>query len=118
MKDIELPPSEDLFMEVLAARARLGETIWTFGNNTAAIARRLEAKGLIHTMHGMVDKTFRAGLTEAGRASWLANDYTSPLARKVSAHLEKLNGTAKAAVALLSGLTEVEIEELGGVREG
>lgn len=113
----ELPPTEDLFMEVLAARARLGETWWTFGTNTRKTAKSLEAKGLIDTMHGVVERTFRARLTDKGAKDVLASNYTPPIYADVKAALAKLDGTRKAAVALLSGLPSYEIDGLGGVRE-
>lgn len=114
----ELPPTEDLFMEVLAARARLGERLWTFGNNTMKTAKSLEAKGFVDIMHGVTEKTFRASLTEAGREEVFGNGYVPPLHRHVQEALDRLDGTRKAAVALLAGLPMYEIDELGGVREG
>lgn len=79
----DLTPSQDLFMEVLSARYRTGERLWTFETRHAKTSQVLEAKGLITTMHGIVEKTFRASLTEAGRSLYLDSEYESPIERKL-----------------------------------
>ncbi|UYP17721.1 hypothetical protein OED52_13675 [Rhodococcus sp. Z13] len=76
-----MTPTEDLIMEVLAARTRLGHILWTFAaNRTAtAAARSLERRGLITMMHGITERTFRARLTQAGRDEYLTPDYVAPI---------------------------------------
>ncbi len=65
-----LTPTEELILDVLGARTRLGHLIWTFGSNGTATraARSLERQGLIVYMNGVVEKTFRAYLSEEGKA--------------------------------------------------
>lgn len=87
---MKLTPTEDLILEVLAARYRLGENLWTFDTSTRPSALKLESKGLINVTHGIVEKTYRASLTAAGMDMAISPTYTSPteaevvkLARKV-----------------------------------
>lgn len=83
-----LTPTEELIMEVLGARLRLGEDMWTLGDSTKAAARKLEARDLITMTHGIVEKTYRASLTRKGTDMALSSDYTSPLEDR-SARLER-----------------------------
>lgn len=80
---MKLTPTEDLLIEVLAARFRLGERLWTFDTSTRKAALKLESKGLINLMHGIVEKTYRASLTEAGKALVIDASYSSPLEAEV-----------------------------------
>lgn len=79
-----MTPTEELIMEVLAARYRLGEHFWTFSRKTAITkaAKSLEDKGLIFLMNGQVERTFRAGLTETGKAEVISKNYLSPAEKK------------------------------------
>jgi len=76
-----LPPTQYLVLEVLAARHRLGENLWPFRSTLAPALRRLEQLGLVWTMHGSVENTVRAGLTEAGRDAVLSSTYIPPVFR-------------------------------------
>jgi hypothetical protein len=80
-----LTPTEDLFMEVLAARHRCGENVWTFEDRHTRTAKTLAAKGLIGWKSGIVEKTILAWFTEAGRTEWLSADYVPPILRPVDA---------------------------------
>jgi hypothetical protein len=79
MTEIILTPSEDLMIEALIARARLGETLWTFDSRHKATAEKLEAKGLVHWKHGVVDKTIMVFLTSKSKKEWLSHKYVPPL---------------------------------------
>jgi hypothetical protein len=72
------PPVQSLILETLGARFRLGETLWTFDTKTRAAARALEIAGMITTMHGIMENTYRASLTERGKASVLDPHYRPP----------------------------------------
>lgn len=74
-----MTPTEDLFMEVLAGRARCGEQVWTFGREHLRTAKSLEAEGLIIWKHGVVEGTIIAFLTDEGRRRWLSGDYQTPI---------------------------------------
>lgn len=77
-----LTPTEDLVMEVLAARYRLGEHLWTFDSRQRPAIRRLAARGLVNEIHGMVENSIRASLTDKGRALYVTADYVPPILRK------------------------------------
>jgi hypothetical protein len=79
--DLDLPPTQELILEVLAARHRLGETVWPFSNRCAKAAAVLEGLGLITTIQGNVPRTFRAMLTEVGITAILDPEYVPPIAR-------------------------------------
>lgn len=78
MSDCYLTPTQELMGEVLAARYRLGETLWTFGIRHLQTARALSDAGIATVMHGVVERTFRASLTEAGRRRFLSETYNPP----------------------------------------
>lgn len=75
-----LPPVEYLVMDVLAARARLGETYWTFPSRLRPAMRSLASRGLLWWQPGNVPRTVKAFLTEEGRAAVLYEGYTDPVA--------------------------------------
>jgi len=71
-----LPVSQLLVMEVLAARARLGENLWTFTDRCRSALRALETAGLVGWKGGVTERTVRAWLTDLGRAGVLSPTYT------------------------------------------
>jgi hypothetical protein len=74
-------PTEALILEVLAARHRLGETLWPFDSRLAPQIRSLETKGLVWSTHGQVENTIRAELTVLGRAAVMGEGYEPPALR-------------------------------------
>lgn len=75
---MKLTPTEELIMEVLAARYRLGETLWPFDSRLSKQLDSLGAKDLIFVMDGNVEHTLRASLTEKGKKKFLSETYRSP----------------------------------------
>lgn len=75
----DLTPTEELIGDVLAARARTGETMWTFDSRLTKQLLHLEALGLIGTTHGIIEKTVRAYLTEDGKARFISDKYVPPM---------------------------------------
>lgn len=75
-----MTPTEELLLELLIARTRLGHHWWTIASNTTSrkAAYSLADKGLVVVMHGAVEKTFRAHLTDDARR-FMENDYTPPI---------------------------------------
>lgn len=73
---MKLTPTEELILDVLAARYRLGETLWTFSSRHSKALDSLEAKKLISGMHGITENTLRASLTELGKKYALSSTYT------------------------------------------
>lgn len=82
LKATPLTPTENLVLEVLVARARLGETIWPFDSQVKRQVMSLQEKGFVHTMSGNVERTIRAYLTDEAIATYLSFDYVPPIARK------------------------------------
>lgn len=75
---MKLTPTQDLVMEVLAARYRLGEHLWTFDARHSKTINQLAEMGFVQSMHGIVDHSVRAMLTDAGKAIYLLDTYTPP----------------------------------------
>lgn len=73
-----LPPTQQLVLEVLAARLRLGEPTWTFSTRMRAALEALEAGGWIGWKEGVVHATANVWLTEAGRHAALDPNYRPP----------------------------------------
>lgn len=78
-----LPPTQFLILEVLAARHRLGETLWTFPASLKPAVAALDRLGLVWQASGVVEYTIRAGLTDAGRAACVSGDYVPPFAKPI-----------------------------------
>lgn len=78
-----LPPVQYLIMETLAARARLGEQVWTFPTK---IGRgqfdKLVEHGLIEWKSAVIYGYVLAWLTPRGKASVLSADYVPPIDRE------------------------------------
>lgn len=77
----KLPPTQYLFLEVMAARHRLGEPYWTFPTRCLAAARALQEAGLVWLRSGPVEKHFQAWFTNEGRAAALSATYVPPIER-------------------------------------
>lgn len=72
-----LPPTQYLILDVLAARHRTGEQLWTFPSRFTNQFRILSEAGLVD-FDGAGKKTLRAWLTDVGRAAVLLDGYTTP----------------------------------------
>ena len=105
-----LPPTQYLVLEVLAARARTGEVLWTFPSHLAVPLRALEDRGLVSVMHGVAPGSLRARLTEIGKAHVLKGDYVSPLAQQV---LDAVEEGMRAASDLLAKIGTPQAIENG-----
>jgi hypothetical protein len=60
----EFTPTESLIIDVLVARYRLGDTLWTFESRNMPALRKLEEKDLIETISGVTEKTIRVSLSD------------------------------------------------------
>lgn len=74
-----LPPTQYLIMEVLAARHRLGEVLWTFPTSVRPAMEQLARRQLIGWKSGVAPESIQAWLTDIGRKHVLLPDYTSPV---------------------------------------
>jgi hypothetical protein len=79
---MKLTPTAELIGDVLAARYRLGENIWTFDTRTLPACRDLKAQDLIGTKSGIVPNTYQAWLTDAGKERFLDKRYGRSLAER------------------------------------
>lgn len=77
---VELTPTETLILELLIARFRLGERLWTFDSNVSKQVESLASKGYVMALNGTVPKTVRAMLTDEAIAQNLSYDYVPPIA--------------------------------------
>lgn len=81
----KLTPSQELVLELLVVRRRTGETLWTFGSRHTKTLAELEAAGLCSVIHGVVENTVRASLTDRAVDELLTGStYTSPLERELT----------------------------------
>ena len=87
-----LTPTEDLILDVLVARYRLGENVWTFESRHKKALNQLQGRGFINVMSGIVEKTVRASLTEAGKKEYLSESYVSPLEEEAGELRRKSHG--------------------------
>jgi hypothetical protein len=77
----KITPTEELLLEVLIARTRLGHIFWTIARNStsARAVFSLARKGFVIFDHGNVPGTFRAELTEEAKKFLMSNDYLAPI---------------------------------------
>jgi hypothetical protein len=68
---------DQLIIETLTARVRLGERVWTFTNRVGMQLGRLELLGWVNYKSGIVEGTYVAWFTDAGRAT-LSTTYKPP----------------------------------------
>ena len=74
----ELTPTQDLILEVLAARHRLGEPHWPFERRHRKALDALTNRGLISYESDVMPGLYRARLTHQGRSEALSATYVSP----------------------------------------
>jgi DNA-binding MarR family transcriptional regulator len=79
-----LTPTQDLIMDVLAARLRTGEHLWTFSSRQTQTAEALETRGLVSVMSGAVEYTIRVRLTDAGQKLVFGSTYISPIEKELA----------------------------------
>lgn len=102
LKAIPLTPTEELVLEVLVARTRLGERIWPFDSKVSRQVMSLENKGFVHSMSGNVERSIRAYLTDEAFATYLSFDYVPPIAKKNPEMIPAFNEITKKAQELLT----------------
>lgn len=83
MSDDDLTPTQDLVLEVLIARHRLGEQLWTFDSRLRRTVDQLAEFGLVIPMSGITERTVRATLTEEAKERWITgSSYVPPILRE------------------------------------
>lgn len=79
--DVGLTPTETLILELLIARFRLGERLWTFDSTVRKQVESLAMKGYAHELNGIVPLTVRARLTDEAIGMFVSYDYVPPIAK-------------------------------------
>lgn len=107
-----LPLSQELIMEVLGARYRLGEHMWPFPNRAKRALDALASLGLLNHKSGIVERTRNAWLTDLGRASVLSADYVPAVRRRVAPHaaMELAGQAARAPIPALPRRAPVRVD--------
>lgn len=77
-----LPPTQYLILEVLAARARLGERMWTFPDRLRPALNALQQRGLIWWRSAPTPHDVQAYLTDTGRREAMSSTYEVPATRE------------------------------------
>lgn len=108
MTDIDsLRPTQQLVLDVLAARHRLGEQVWTFPSAVNPALRALEKLGLVTLLSGIVEKSTRARLTDAGRHLVLKVGPPNGGIERLRAALQAILDYAEPRADLIIGLDSV-----------
>lgn len=71
-------PTEELILEILTARYRLGEKSWTFKNNVNKSLTKLETKQLVDWKTAGDGKSSLVFFTPLGKALMLSTKYYNP----------------------------------------
>ena len=81
MEFVELPLSQSLILEVLAARHRLGENLWTFEKRRGmSIAlHNLAIEGWVTYKSGIIENTYLVAMTAKARDVLLSVTYEPPI---------------------------------------
>ena len=90
MEELKLTPSEDLVMETLAARRRLGNQVWTLEKRHSRTLKLLEEKGLVNFISGVDEKSVRASLTALGEEHYLDGQWKDPAISALEGEVERL----------------------------
>ena len=75
----KVTPTQDLILNVLTARYRLGDALYTFDTSNLKAAEGLASLGLVSLMHGVTEKTLRASLTDRGMALYMSATALPPV---------------------------------------
>lgn len=78
----DLPPTQYLILEVLAARYRLGEQMWTFPDRLRPALNALQERGLIWWRSAPTPHDVQAYLTDVGRGAAMSGTYEVPADRR------------------------------------
>lgn len=80
LAEAEFTPTEDLMLEALIARLRLGERIWTFDSKHRKTAKSLAEKGWVNWKSGIVDNSILVWpADEKVRSELLKYNYKAPV---------------------------------------
>lgn len=97
-------PTEELVLEVLTARYRLGEKSWTFNSNTSKALKKLEDKNLITWKNASDGESFLVFFTPLGKALMLSSKYYNPNNPVLKAAKKQINKIYKDAKSVRKNL--------------
>lgn len=100
-------------MDVLAARHRLGETMWTFSTKLTPTAKRLASRGLVWWKSGIVEKTIQVFLTDQGKKEWLRPTFDTEVSKAEGITLSMSPEEASAVEDALSYYTTAAENNFG-----
>ena len=75
---MSLTPSEELMMEVLASRSRLGEPFWTFNRRHLRTARALLSKNYVTEIKSPTENLITVTPNQDELKNFLREDYLPP----------------------------------------
>ena len=78
-------PTQELVMELLAARARLGESEWSVSTRHMAAIKSLDGAGLAKWRSHVIEGHVYVSLTDKGRSEYLSGTYVPPIMDRVEA---------------------------------
>lgn len=91
LKEPKLTGKQELFIDVLIARVRLGENIWTFDERFTKQAEELESLGLIGWKSHQIEGFILAWFTAKGKEIYLSYPYEIPLLKGYELVKKKTN---------------------------
>jgi hypothetical protein len=84
----DLTPTEEVILDALIARWRLGEQLWTFSKQLVPAARKLVNKGLVDDLGSITGQDIRLRLTDEGRKRFSDPLYDPPERRTLNVKVE------------------------------
>ena len=79
--EISLPLTQELIVEVLIARYRLGELLWPFPTSAGKSLKALTDKGLIGYQSASTEGSYNVWFTAEGKKRYLSFNYVPPILR-------------------------------------
>lgn len=91
-------PTEDLIIEVLTARTRLGNQVWTFESRNNKALNQLEVRGLVGYKSASVEGYSLVWFTADGIKLMFGNKYHTPIPyESLKQHQKDLKKRARSA---------------------
>lgn len=79
--ELVLPLTQELIVEVLIARYRLGELLWPFPTRAGRSLRALTDKGIIGYQSASTEGSYNVWFTDEGKKRYLSFNYVPPILR-------------------------------------
>lgn len=90
-------PTEELILDLLQARIRLGENIWNFDSRLKPSMEKLQTKDLVNFKSGNVEGTLLAWPTDEGKILLFDGKFTDRIgSKKLAKRQKELRKEAKA----------------------